>query len=124
MHRYGGTYRFFDDGKMKDMIPHLIDMGVEVACGLQPPPVGDCVMGELKQEYGDRICLFGGLDPINTFELGSAQTVRAAVTELLEQLGDGRGIVLNTAEAFGPETPLECLQEWIKTVREWRLGRI
>ena len=118
VHSYGGTYRYQDDGKMADVIPDLIEMGVDVIGGLQPPPVGDCVLGQLKEKYGNKACFFGGLDPIYTFELGSQKLIRTVVTELLEQIGDGRGVVIGLAEAFGPETPQEYLCELIKTVKD------
>ena len=118
VHGYDATYRFQDDGKMAGIIPQLVEMNVDVIGALQPPPLGDCVFGELKRQYGDRVCLFGGLDPIYTFELGNPEKVRDAVKELLEQAGDGRGVVISAAEAFGPATPGECIRELGKTVRE------
>ena len=119
VHSYGGIYRFQDDGKMADLIPPLVKMGVDIIGALQPPPVGDCVLPDLKKQYGDKVCLLGGLDPIYTFELGTPETVRIAVTKLLEQIGDGRGVIFCTGEAFGPKTPAECLREWVKTVCEY-----
>lgn len=120
VHSYDGTYRYHDDGKMADMIPALVEIGVDAIGSLQPPPVGDCVLGELKAQYGDQACFLGGLDPVYTFERGTPGKVRAAVTELLDQVGDGRGVVVGTGEAFGPETPAECLHELTRGVREYR----
>jgi len=106
---HGATYRYQDDGKMADIIPDLIEMGVDVIGGLQPPPLGDCDFAALKREYGHKACFIGGLDPVYTFELGTSQRVRQAVKELFEQVQDNRGIIIGTAEAFGPETSTECL---------------
>ncbi len=119
LHSYGGTYRWFDDGKMKDFIPELIEMGVDVICGLQPPPVGDCVLGDLKSQYARKVSFMGGLDGIYTFEFGSPQKVRAAVEKLLAEIGDGRGVIISTGEGFGPETPPELLHEWVQAVRRF-----
>jgi hypothetical protein len=116
--RYGGTYRYQDDGKMAELVPPLVELGVDVISGLQPPPVGDCVLSEIKACWGHRVCLMGGLDPIYTFERGSAAAVRRAVEELHVQAPDGRGLIVGTAEAFGPETPAECLHALSKAVRD------
>ena len=119
VHSYGGTYRFQDDGKMRQAIGELIEMGVDVIGALQPPDTGDCMIGEIKRTYDGQACFLGGLDPTYTFELGSSEKVRQAATDYLDQIGDGKGVVIATAEAFGPETPEQCLYEWTRTVSEY-----
>lgn len=116
---YDGIYRYQNDGAMAKTIPFLIESGVDIIGALQPPPTGDCVIGEIKDKYGDRVCLLGGLDPIYTFELGTPEIVNKATNEYLNQIGDGTGIIICTGEAFGPETPAECLHELVRTVRKW-----
>ena len=119
VHDYGATYRYQDDGKMAEMIPDLVDMGVDVIGGLQPPPLGDCDFAELKRKYGDKACLIGGLDPVYTFELGTPQRVHQAVKALLEKTPDNRGIIIGTAEAFGPETSTDSLHALTEAVRRY-----
>jgi len=123
VHGYDALYRYQDDGKMKDLIPHLVDIGVDMVGGLQPPPIGDCDFGEIKRSYGDRIALMGGLDPVFTFERGSPETVRKAVYELLDAAGDGRGVFVNQAEAFGPETTEETVRALPAAVKEYWKAR-
>jgi len=115
---YDATYRFQDDGKMAALVPRLVELRVDAVGGLQPPPVGDCDIAEIKRRWGDRICLCGGLDPIYTFERGTPQTVRAEVWKLLAAAGP-RGLVVGTAEAFGPETPDANLHALAQAVREF-----
>lgn len=117
---YGGYYRFQDDGKMQDIIPRLVDFGVDVIGGLQPLPVGDCDYSAIASKCGGDVCLMGGLDPIYTFERGTPGTVRDETTALLEKAENCRGIIVGTAEAFGPETPEENLRELAKVVHEFR----
>ena len=119
VHSYDAFYRYQDDGKMKDVIPFLADMGVDMVGGLQPPPIGDCDFGEIKNAYGDKIALMGGLDPVYTFERGSPDTVREAVYALLDAAGDGRGVFVNQAEAFGPETSEETVRALPEAVKEY-----
>jgi hypothetical protein len=116
---YGGTYRYQDDGNMLDLIPQLVEFGVDLISGLQPPPVGDCEMGKLHNEWGDKVAFMGGLDPIYTFERGNRDTVTEAVNELLNQIQGPTGIIVGTAEAFGPETPTECLQALADAVKSF-----
>ncbi|MCX6992547.1 MAG: hypothetical protein NT011_05305 [Kiritimatiellaeota bacterium] len=114
---YGAYYRYQDDGRMTDIFPFLADLGVDIVSGLQPPPVGDCVFGEIRKKWGNKICLMGALDPIYVFERGNQQTIQQAVEALFTQAPDGRGLVVGTAEAFGPDTPEECLYALSRAVQ-------
>ena len=120
---YDAYYRHQDDGKMADIVPRLVEVGVDIISGLQPRPVGDCDFAEIKQKYGDRACLMGGLDPVYTFERGTPETVREEVKRLLAASGDGRGVIIGTAEAFGPDTPAESLHALAGAVHEFRSRR-
>ena len=115
---YGGTYRYQDDGKMFGAIPRLVEMGVDVIGGLQPPPIGDCDFAEVKRRWGGDVCLMGGIDPVHTMERGTPEGVRAAVRQLLGSSGDRRGVIVGTAEAFGPDTPEENLHALAGAVRD------
>lgn len=118
-HKYEATYRYQDDGKMADIIPHLVQWKTDIIGGLQPPPLGDCVLADIKKRFDRQACLLGGLDPVYTFELGSPDRVRQAVKEFLDPLDDNCGIIVGTGEAFGPETPAECLRELTRSVIEF-----
>ncbi|MDP7396425.1 MAG: uroporphyrinogen decarboxylase family protein [Lentisphaeria bacterium] len=115
---YGACYRFQDDGKMLDVIPHLVDLGTDIIGGLQPPPIGDCDFGEIMRRWGGKACFMGGLDPVHVMERGTPELVRSEVHKLLSSAGDGRGVVVSTAEAFGPEAPEENLCALSQSVRD------
>ena len=46
--------------------------------------------------------------------------VHSEVYKLLSSARDGRGVVVSTAEAFGPETPEANLYALSQAVRDWR----
>jgi uroporphyrinogen decarboxylase len=118
-HEFGAVYIYQDDGKMRDIIPFVVEAGVDVISGLQPPDVGDVVLKDVKAQYGKRVALLGGLDPVYTFDMGDAQTVREAVRQAIADAGAGGGYVLGTAEAIGPETPAELLQAAVQAARDF-----
>jgi len=61
--KYGGTYRYQDDGKNGWIIPNLVELGVDIISGLQPPPVGDCVFGDIKAKWGKSSLFNGWIGP-------------------------------------------------------------
>jgi len=78
--------------------------------GFQPPDVGDVILKDVKAQFGDRVALLGGLDPVYTFEMGTPDDVREAVRQAIADAGAGGGYILGTGEAVSPETPAERLQ--------------
>lgn len=101
-HEYDALFIYQDDGRMKDTIPMLVEVGVDVISGLQPPDVGDVVLADVKAEYGDRVALLGGLDPCYCFDMGSPEIVGRAARQAIADAGPGGGYVIGTAEAVDP----------------------
>ncbi|MDP6775191.1 MAG: uroporphyrinogen decarboxylase family protein, partial [Candidatus Latescibacteria bacterium] len=112
-------YIYQDDGKQRDIIPLLVEVGVDVIAGLQPPEVGDVELSKAKRLCRDRVALMGGLDPCYTFDRGTPEGVRQAVRQAIEDGGAGGGYVLATAEAVAPETPAGCLRAAVQAVKDF-----
>jgi uroporphyrinogen decarboxylase len=72
--------------------------------------VGDVVLREAKAQWGDRVALVGGLDPVYTFDMGDPDRVREAVRQAICDAGFGGGYILGTAEAVAPQTSSESLR--------------
>jgi uroporphyrinogen decarboxylase len=118
-HEFGAVYIYQDDGKMRGIIPHLVEAGVDVISGMQPPQVGDVILKDVKARYGQRVALLGGLDPVYTFDMGTPDLVRAAVRQAIADAGPGGGYIISTAEACSPETPRESLQAAAQAVKDF-----
>jgi hypothetical protein len=118
-HQYGALYIYQDDGKMNDYIPLIVDAGVDVVSGLQPPTVGDVVLADVKRKFGKKVALFGGLDPCYTFDMGTMETVKTGVISALRDGAPGGGYVLGTAEAVDPVVPVEMLIEASRVAKEY-----
>lgn len=119
-HGYGALYIYQDDGRQRDLIPLLVEIGVDVVSGLQPPEVGDVDLQETKRLYGDRVALFGGLDPCYVFDRGTPATVREAVCRAIADAGPGGGYALCTAEAIDPTaTPPASIHAAVQAARDF-----
>ena len=118
-HEFGGLYIYRDDGKMRDLIPLLVDFGVDAVGGLQPPAMGDVVLSEMKTRHGGSVALVGGLDPVYTFDLGTPQKVREAVRQAIADAGAGGGYILQESEALAPETPTASILAAVAAAKEF-----
>ncbi|MDO7205170.1 uroporphyrinogen decarboxylase family protein [Paraclostridium bifermentans] len=55
-------------GKTKKVWGHMVDIGIS---NLSLDNVDD--IGELKEAYGDKVCLIGNVDPVETIMRGSIE---------------------------------------------------
>ena len=118
-HQYSALYIYQDDGKMNEYIPLIVEAGVDVISGLQPPTVGDVILSDIKKRFGSNVALFGGLDPCYMFDMGNMETVRAGVIKALSDGAAGGGYILGTAEAVDPVVPPEMLFEAAKVAKQY-----
>jgi uroporphyrinogen decarboxylase len=90
-------------GRIEDIIPDLIEVGLDVLHPLQPEAndVARC-----QREFGRDITFWGALGSQSTIPLGTVADVRREVRDRLRLFHDG-GYVLAPAGAAPAETPAE-----------------
>ena len=93
VHREGVKFMFHSCGAVRDAIPGLIALGVDILNPIQPAADGMEPEG-LKRDFGDRLCFHGGIDIQYLLPLESADAVRAEVRRRVSILGDGGGYIL------------------------------
>jgi len=82
---------FHSDGKMEDLIPLLIDMGVKAVHPFQP----NCNdIYKMKKRYGDEICLIGNIDIAGVLASGFPKEVMKDVMEHVDKLSDPPGYIV------------------------------
>ncbi|MDI7276336.1 MAG: uroporphyrinogen decarboxylase family protein [Anaerolineae bacterium] len=91
-------------GAVQDLIPDLIDIGLDILMPLQFRAAGMDAR-KLKAEYGRHLCFHGGIDVQHTLPHGTPEEVRAEVRERIEVLGRGGGYILASAHGLLDEVP-------------------
>ena len=86
---------------------------------LEIPPMGDCVLAELKQRYGDKIVLKGNLHTTETMLRGSVADVVAASRKAIDDAAAGGGFILSTGDQCGRDTPDENIRAMVETARTY-----
>jgi len=81
---------------------------------LEVPPMGDCVLKEIKQRFGHKIALKGNLHTTETMLLGSRSRVEDACKRAIDDAGEGGGFILST----GDQTPRDTPEENIRIMQE------
>lgn len=99
------------DGKILDLFPELIEIGLDVFNPVEPSVYDPY---RLKELYGSQITLYGGIDVKQTLPLGTPQQVRAEIRERAKRLGEGGGYILQSSHTMLDDVPLENLVAYIE----------
>lgn len=93
-------------GSVAEIIPDLIEIGLDVLESVQPEAAGMNPY-ELKRKWGDKIAFWGGLGSQSTIPFGTPAAIRAEVGRLRREMGKGGGYILAPAKPLQPGTPTE-----------------
>jgi len=77
-------------GKVDEVFPDLIEIGLDVFNPFQPEVMD---VFEMKRHYGDRLTFFGGISVQKTLPYGSVAEVKDEVKQLLEIVGKNGGYI-------------------------------
>lgn len=103
-------------GSIRDIIPDLIEIGVEILNPVQPL-ANQMEPSELKKEFGQKLVFQGGID-VQKAMIGAREDVRREVINRIQALAPGGGYVLSAANNIGSDIPVGnilALFEFAKT---------
>ncbi len=101
-------------GKVQDLFPELIDIGLQVFNPFQPEVMD---LHDMKARYGDRLTFYGGVSIQQLLPFGTPQQVRDQVRRLLDDLGRGGGFIIAPSHEMPGDIPLENMLAYIETVQ-------
>jgi uroporphyrinogen-III decarboxylase len=105
---------YHSDGMIWDVIPDLIEIGLDVLNPVQPACMDPA---ELKVRFGDRLCFWGSLDEQHTLPFGSPDDVREEVRTRLRTIGRHGGLILGPTHHVQLDTPLENFWAMVETIQ-------
>jgi uroporphyrinogen decarboxylase len=106
VHRAGKITISHCCGSIVDIIPDLIEIGLDVLESVQPEARGMNPY-ELKRRFGRDITFWGGLGSQTTIPFETPARIKAEVAHLCAEMGRNGGYILAPAKALQPETPTE-----------------
>jgi uroporphyrinogen decarboxylase len=86
---------------------------------LEVPPMGDCDLRRLKQEFGGKLSLMGNLHTTDVMLRGTPEDVVRASKQAIDDAGAGGGFVLSTGDQCGRDTPDANIHAMIETARTY-----
>ncbi len=93
-------------GSVADILPDLIDIGLDVLESVQPEAQGMNPY-ELKKRWGDKIAFWGGLGSQSMIPFGTPLQLCDEIQHLRTEMSRGGGYILAPSKALQPGTPTE-----------------
>jgi len=104
------------DGDITEIIPDLIEIGIDILNPLQP----ECMdIAAIKANFGSELAFWGGVGTQTTMPFGTSEEVRSCVRELVEVIGDGGGFLIAPTHLVEPEVPWENIVAFVNAVEEF-----
>lgn len=109
---------FHTCGSIVDIIPDLIEIGVEVLNPIQVRARG-MDPGGLKSLAGDKLSFWGAIDTQQILPFGSPEEVKLEVRRRLAELGESGGYILASVHNIQPEVPPENITAMFAAAAEF-----
>ena len=98
-------------GHVTELVPQLIDAGIDVLDPVQPECMPFC---EIHDRFGDRLSFHGTIGTQSTMPFGSPDDVRRAVFENLDIAGPHGGLFVCPTHLLEPEVPPENVSAYVQ----------
>jgi uroporphyrinogen decarboxylase len=105
-HSAGVKFMLHSCGAIRELIPDLIALGVDILDPIQVAATG-MNPAELKRDFGGKIAFHGGVCTQQTLPFGTPEDVRVAVLDRIATLGAGGGYILASSHDISADTPPE-----------------
>jgi uroporphyrinogen decarboxylase len=117
----GVKIAYHSDGNVSEVIPDLIEIGIDVLNPVQPACMDPA---RLKRKYGDHLLFWGSIDEQHTLPFGTPDDVRAEILTRLTTIGRGGGLILGPTHHVQLDTPMENFWAMVDTIRETSYGQL
>ncbi|MHB9037259.1 MAG: uroporphyrinogen decarboxylase family protein [Armatimonadota bacterium] len=118
-HKYGAKTMMHSCGSVRDIIPDLIDLGLDVLDVVQTNAAGMDLEG-LKRDFGRAIAFAGTMCVQRVLPFGTPAEVAAEVMRRRELFTDG-GLIIGPSHQLQIDTPLENILAMYEAIANGRL---
>jgi uroporphyrinogen decarboxylase len=113
--RHGKAVFIHCCGKVQELFPELIELGLDVFNPLQPEVMDPY---EIKRQYGEQLAFYGGMSIQRVLPFGTPQEVRDEARRLMDRVGRGGGFIISPSHDMPGDIPVANMVAFIETVRE------
>ena len=102
-------------GKVQELFPDLIDMGLDIFNTFQPEIMDP---HEMKKEFGSHLTFYGGISTQQVLPFANIEEVKIIVRDMIDQVGDRGGYIVGPTHAMPADIPVENIIAFFEAVRD------
>ena len=106
------------DGAVAQLLPDLIEIGLEVFNPVQPNVPGHDP-ADLKSRFGEELAFFGAIDQQGLLPQGTPEEIAEDVKAKIEVLGEGGGYMVAPAHIIQADTSVESVEAFVAAARQY-----
>ena len=118
-HQCGAYLSYFSTGDLAPHLDSLLAADVDIINAIRPFPGGVNDMRLLKRRVGDRICLWGGVNPEEDIERASPERIREVVANAILVAASGGGFILSPGGSLCDAGKYENVMTFIQAALEY-----
>jgi uroporphyrinogen decarboxylase len=119
VHDAGAVVHFYDDGKLLDILPMILESGIDTLSTCTPPPAGDFSFEKAKSIVKNKLTLMGYVDIERVLHKGTPELVEATVKEAIDLGAYDDAFILSSSDGILRQTPIENLRAYFKAGRKY-----
>jgi len=104
------------DGNLYPILDDIVNSGIS---GLHPMEPGAMDLADVKEKYGDKICLLGNVDCRYVLPYGSEEDVRKDVRRCIDAAGKGGGFILTSSNSLHANVKVENIYTMVDEARKY-----
>jgi uroporphyrinogen decarboxylase len=105
-------------GSIYPFIPDLIEVGVDILNPIQPL-AANMDIGKIKEQFGDKLTLHGGVDIQRVLPLGTPNDVAEEVKRVIRSAAHNGGYILAGAHNIQPDSPVDNIVTLLEAARKF-----
>ena len=115
--KYNQIFSWHCCGNVNDVLPLMIDAGIDVFDVVQTS-AKDMSIEKIYKQYGKDVCLHGAVDVQKLLISGKPKDIEDEIKKIIDLWGDEGGIIIAPSHEALPETPIENILTIYKTVNK------
>jgi uroporphyrinogen-III decarboxylase len=119
LHAHGKIAMVHTDGEMRRLIPFILDTGIDVAECWSPAPMTSITTAELKEAWGDKITIWGGVASQLFRPNYSDEEFDDYVIQLFREVAPGNNFIVGMGENFPFDGKIERVRRIAELIDEY-----